>query len=65
MSAKNTALIAFAKATANWGIISYFGIWNAVTGGTFIAYDPVTTPKPVEVDDTVRWEPETLVVTTD
>ena len=36
--------IHFNTATANWGTITYVGIFSAKTGGQLIAYTPLTTP---------------------
>ena len=62
---KNAALVQFDAATTSWGIIQYFGIWDALTGGSLLAYNAVSVAKPVEIDDVARWEIGTLVVDTD
>jgi len=61
---KNTALVTFPTATGAWGTITHFGIWTAASGGSLLAYNSVTTPKPVAVDDIVRWEANALSVDT-
>lgn len=44
----NDDLIAFGPASAEWEEATYYGLWSAVSGGTFIAgaelNDPVTVP---------------------
>jgi len=62
---KNNALIQFPVATANWGFVTNFGIWSASTGGDLLAYGAVTSAKPVDTDDTVQWEVNSLAVATD
>lgn len=62
-SAKNLALIQFAAATASWGTITYFGVWDAVTSGNFLGFGAVTVPKTVSIDDVVRYLADTLEVT--
>lgn len=53
--AGNTAVVAFATATASWGTISYFGLWTAATAGTFQGSGQLATPKPVASGDQVRF----------
>ena len=63
--AANTGLIQFPVATALWGTITHFGIWGAASGGSFLAYNSVVTPKIVDVDDVARWDVGKLTVSTD
>jgi hypothetical protein len=63
--ASNNATIQFPVATALWGTISHFGIWSAVSAGTFLAYEAVAIPKTVNVDDVARWDVGKLSVITD
>jgi hypothetical protein len=63
--ASNTAVIQYPTATANWGTITHFGIWSAVSGGTFLGWNTVTIPKAINIDDIARWEVGKLTVTTD
>jgi 2-keto-4-pentenoate hydratase len=61
--ASNSAILTFPAATAAWGTISYFGIWTALTGGTFQGSGALTTPKPVNSGDTVRFSAGALTIT--
>jgi hypothetical protein len=61
---KNDALIAYPTATGAWGIIAYFGIWSALTGGSLLAYNVVGASKPVDAGDSARWDPNSLTVDT-
>ena len=63
--AANNAVIQFPTATADWGLVSHFGLWSAVSGGTFLGGWPVTVPKAVGPDDTARWEVGKLKIGTD
>lgn len=63
--AANNAVIQFDQATADWGTIAHFGIWSAATGGSLLAYSPVTTPKTIGVGDVARWDTGTLTVSAD
>lgn len=62
--AANNAVIQYPTATALWGSITHFGLWSAASGGSFIAWSPVTTPKTIDVDDIARWEVGMLQVST-
>lgn len=53
--ASNTTILSFPTATANWGTINYFGIWTAVSGGTFLGSGTLTTPRVINNGDMVRF----------
>jgi len=61
----NNAVIQYPTATAAWGTITHFGIWSAVSAGTFLGWNTVVTPKTIDIDDIARWEVGKLTVTTD
>jgi hypothetical protein len=63
--AANTAILQYPVATANWGSITHFGIWSAVSAGTMLAWAAVTTPKSIDIDDIARWEIGKLTVSAD
>ncbi len=60
--ASNSAVINFPTATAGWGTISYFGIWDAVTAGNFRGSGTMTA-KNVNLNDTARFLAGTLTIT--
>jgi hypothetical protein len=61
---KNTAVVEYPAATTDWGTVTHFGVWTAVSGGNMVAYNTVTTPKAVTAGDIVRWDVGALVVDT-
>jgi hypothetical protein len=63
--ASNTGIIQYPTATAPWGTVTHFGLWSAASGGSFLGYNSVTTPKSIDTDDIARWEIGKLTVTTD
>lgn len=63
--ASNTGVVQYPTATAPWGTITHFGLWSAASGGSFLGYNSVVTPKTVDTDDIARWEIGKLTVTTD
>lgn len=63
--ASNTGIVQYPTATAPWGTITHFGLWTAASGGSFLGYNAVTTPKSIDTDDIARWEVGKLTVTTD
>lgn len=56
-AATNAALVQFARATGNWGALTHFALFDAVTGGNMLAHGGLFAP-----DGTT---PLTLTVTTD
>jgi hypothetical protein len=63
--AANSAVIQFPTATSLWGTVSFFGLWSAVTAGTFLGGWPVNISKVVDVEDTARWDVGQLKIGTD
>ena len=43
-STQNNSIIFFPEATASWGTITYFGLYNAATGGNLVLYGALTNP---------------------
>lgn len=62
---QNNASIVFNSPTANWGTISYFGLYDASTGGNLLLSGPLGAAKSVVIGDTVRFLAGTLVVSCD
>lgn len=52
----NDTALQYPIATADWGTISWFGIYDAVGGGNLLGYEPVDVPRNVLASDIVRWE---------
>ena len=59
----NSAILTYAPATATWGTILYFGLWDAVTAGNFRGSGALTTPKAVNSGDTARFVAGALTIT--
>lgn len=51
---ENDGEIVFDEATGNWGTISHFAIFDALTGGNMLGHGAVTTPKAFVSGDTAR-----------
>ena len=43
----NSATIQFPAATTDWGTCTYFGIWDAATGGNLLIYAPLTAARTI------------------
>jgi len=43
----NTASIQFPAATADWGTVTSFGIWDAATGGNLLIYSALTNARTI------------------
>lgn len=50
----NTASVDFPVATANWGTISHYGLFDALSGGNLLIHGAFTTSKTVESGDVLR-----------
>ena len=48
----NGVAVTFAQATALWGSVTHFGLFDAQTGGNLLDFAPVTNPRPVQAADT-------------
>lgn len=53
----NVATITFPSPTANWGLITHVGLWDAVSGGNFIGGGPLALPKNVNSGDAAPFFP--------
>ncbi len=61
----NTNNISFGPASADWLQAVAFGIFDALSGGTLLYWDALTTPKTIQQDDYGQFVPGTLVVKED
>jgi hypothetical protein len=60
----NAAAIEFAAASGgNWGTIGWAGIFTASTGGTLLAWSPLTTAKAINDGDIFRIPASSLSIT--
>ena len=59
----NSGIITFPAATANWGTVTHFGVWDAVTAGNYLGSGAVTTAKAVTSGDTARFAANALTIT--
>src|SRR4249919_2863310 len=50
--ASNSAILTYPAATAAWGTIGWFGIWTALSGGTFQGSGALTAAKAINSGDT-------------
>lgn len=48
---KNVAAITFPAPTANWGVVTHFGIWDASTAGNMLTSGPLGTSKTINNGD--------------
>lgn len=47
----NAAALTFPAPTANWGVVTHFGIWDATTAGNLLCHGALTTPKTINNGD--------------
>ncbi len=58
----NAADIEFAEASGDWGEITHFALYDAISGGNFLAWGTLSTPKTYGNGDTARFKAGTLTV---
>jgi hypothetical protein len=63
--ASNTAILSFPTALTAWGTVGFFGLWTALTGGTFQGSGALTAPSTIGIGDTVRFVNGALTITVD
>ena len=61
--AANSASIEFPVATTAWGTITGTAILDAATGGNMLAFATLTTPKPIDIGDVLRFSVGSYVIT--
>ncbi len=54
-TSSNTSTLTFGPATASWGTITHFGIFDAVTGGNMLLYGALASSKSIGTDDKLEW----------
>lgn len=61
----NANAVTFPEATGDWGTITHFALFDAESGGNMLGHGSLTTPKPIDTDDTAEFAAEVLNVTLD
>lgn len=61
----NAGIITFPTATANWGTVTHFGIFDAATSGTLMYWADLPTSKVVNNGDTASFAAGAIDVTQD
>lgn len=51
MTCSNTANVPFPIATALYGVVSHWGIRDALTGGNLLYFEAITEPRTIRVND--------------
>jgi hypothetical protein len=63
--AANTTIMTFPQASANYGTVLFFGLWTALSGGSFLGSGAVAIPIPINAGDSARFYANTLTITVD
>lgn len=63
--ADNNGVITFATATASWGTVTHFSLFDAITGGNFLGWNALDASKTVDNGDTAEFADGELDVTLD
>lgn len=63
--ATNAAALEFPVATANWGTVTHFAVFDAPSGGNMLAHGALTTARTINTDDVLRVRAGELDITLD
>lgn len=61
----NANEITFPEATASWGTLTHFALFDALTGGNMLGHSSLTTSKAIGIGDTAKYAAGELDVTLD
>ncbi|MFG6573209.1 hypothetical protein ACGYLO_16570 [Sulfitobacter sp. 1A13353] len=61
--ARNSAGVEFDAATASWGTVTHFGVYDASTGGNLIVHGALTSSVAISSGDVLRFDAGELDVT--
>jgi hypothetical protein len=59
----NAVEIAFVTATADWGTITHWAVFDALTGGNMLSYAALTSPRVITDQDLFRFQVGQLAIT--
>ena len=54
-NAENTAAVEFPTAVTSWGTVTHAAVFDAVTGGSMLAYAALVEAKPISTGDVFRF----------
>jgi hypothetical protein len=58
----NTATVTMTASASAGATITYFGLWNAASGGTFLGYGTLSTPRAIQIGDLVQFPIAQLIL---
>jgi hypothetical protein len=64
-SSNNSSTVTFPSASANWGVVTHFALFDAATGGNMLFHGPLTTPKVVNAGDSFVFPVGNITVSMD
>lgn len=59
----NTSAVEFDQATGNWGTITHFALFDALTTGNMLYHGALTTSKTIETGDVFKFADSSVTVT--
>ena len=62
-ASSTSADVTFPQATANWGTVTHFGVFDASTAGNLLDHGALTTSKTIETGDVFKISSGNLTVT--
>ena len=62
-SKSNANAVLFVEPTADWGLVTHFALFDALTTGNMLAHNALTASETINSGNTVQFDATTLVVT--
>lgn len=59
----NAIQINFVQASGLWGVVTYVGIWDALSGGNLLAFQVLNASQTINIGDTLSFAVDALTVT--
>lgn len=59
----NAAIVTFATPLTDWGTVTHFGIWDAVSAGNMITYGALGASRIISTGVVASFAPGTLIIT--
>ena len=57
--------VSFGPATASWGTVNGFGVYDSSSGGNLLAFEDLTTPRAIGDGDSAKFSTSDLSITLD
>jgi len=64
-TSSNSSTVTFPSASANWGVVTHFALYDAATGGSVLFHGPLTAPRVINAGDSFVFPVGNITVSID